>query len=34
MSENDCDGDDTLRGDATYDLQSIVVHKGEYGSGK
>jgi hypothetical protein len=35
ISENDRDGeDDKVAGDTMYDLQSIVVHKGDYGSGK
>ena len=33
ISEEDSTEDDA-QGDAIYDLQSIVIHKGEYGSGK
>lgn len=32
--DTDSDARDLLKSDAVYDLQSVVVHKGEYGSGK
>jgi hypothetical protein len=33
MSEKDHQRDGDAEGNAIYDLQSVVIHKGEYGSG-
>ncbi|KAL3817221.1 LOW QUALITY PROTEIN: hypothetical protein ACHAXA_009508 [Cyclostephanos tholiformis] len=33
ISEKDYDRDDDVEDNAIYDLQSVVIHKGEYGSG-